>query len=217
MHLHHQLLLLDLDPGTGTRRIKDTTLMSYALGAAFFADLQLCGRMIPTGADAFAIQESVAVPSGALGLADSFCTGYRPMSEQRWVSRLGNRAGKLRWAALEELEALGAVTRERDVFLLIPWRTRWPETDGHAERTVQEHLRHWLATVQPADPPGPDDLLLSLLRCTKLHQVVWSEAELAHRTDLIEERTKRAPVGLVAKKASDAAKAAAAAAVAAGT
>lgn len=218
MWLHHQFLLLELDDERGTSAISDSILRQNAVLGAVVAELQLQERLVPVGADVFAIRAGQAPAAGSLGLAEGRLAGRRtPMTIKTCLSRLGGWSSKIRRAALAELIELGALREERDRLWILTWRTRYPEDDPAVERTVRERLGWWVANVRPEDPPAREDLLLSLLRVSKL--LPWSLKAPARGSveERVLERTNRAPIGKVVRDLTRETHAAIAAAAAAGT
>ena len=189
------LTALAIDDETGKNQGENRLLWNLSLCGALFAELQLQGRLVSTGADAFTIRTDVAPLTGTLGLAEQRLTGRRPRNTFQLLQRLASILTKLRWRSLEELVELGALRREADTLLRIPWRYRWPTEDGTAEQTVVEHLRHWVFTVDPSQPPAREDLLLSLLRVNGLYDSLLSEAEQRQHAQTLDDRTRRAPIG----------------------
>ncbi|CAN0461335.1 unnamed protein product, partial [Ectocarpus fasciculatus] len=138
----------------------------------------------------------------------------RPRKLQSCLSRL--RYATLRKALLAELVAAGALREEKERFLVLFHRRRWHPAPDSPEETIIEHLRNYTATVDEQEPPTRDDLMLSLLRATKLLEVVWQPEELEGLLRArIERRTDRAPIGRQVHQAVETALAAAVAAMAA--
>lgn len=208
--LPHQLLLLELDARTGKSVQKDGFAQIYGLAATFAAELQLRDRLVPVAAGKFAISGVGEPLTGALGLAEARLAGRRPLSFDKCVGRVGDRYTKLRRAVLDELVALGALRAEADRLWILTWRTRWPSGDPAVEQDLVAHLRTWLREVRPEDPPGREDLLLSVLRACKLLGSFLSDEEQKAQRERIVERTARAPIGVTVR---DLARAAAAAAM----
>lgn len=211
--LHHGFLLLVTDDHRGTPQVGSLSL-NYGLAGAYVAELQLRGRLVAEAADTFRLGSGPA-STGSLGSAEARLDGFSG-SLKRAIGRIGGwGANARRFAACEELAAMGALRREDDVFLLIRWRTRWPTADPEVESTLTEHLDRYLE----APPPGPptwEDLLVSLLRGSKALDHVWSPARLAALRPAIEERTRVAPIGRIVRTVVVEAEAAAAAAAASG-
>jgi len=214
--LLHDYLLLSLDDHSGKPDVVDGYAASAAIGAALWAELQLIGAVGAVSADRYLLGEAAEGLDGVLGVAVDRLRRDKPFKATWAISRLGHQ--RHRQLALEELVAGGVLREERDKLWIITWRRRWPTTDGSThEEDLRGRLRLWLQTVSQDTPPGREDLLLSLLRYTKLLGQLWSEGELARLRPLIEERTRRAPVGQLAKQVADSTRAAVTAATAAAT
>ena len=111
----------------------------------------------------------------------------------------------------------GALREQQDKLWIVPYRTRFPTGDGAVEQSVREHLHTWLAEVPVDAGPQREDLLLSLLRCTRILDSVWSESELETLRPQIDKRTEMSPIGKEVKRSADQTRAAVAASIAAGT
>lgn len=213
--LHHEFLLLALEDVRGTRLLGHYE-DKYGLAGALVAEMQLRDRLAPVAADVFALRQG-PLSSGALGLAEQRLEG-KQLSLKRTLRRVANvwlsDISAIRTAALEELVRAGVLTREADRFLIVTWRMRYPEVDSAVEGALRSRLRRHVQTVDDGDAPMRDDLLLSLLRGTKLLRTVWSEGELATVKPAIDARTRRAPIGRTVRRVAEDARAAAAAAAA---
>jgi hypothetical protein len=191
--LAHHFLLLDLVDNRGTPRT-DMARRWWGLTGALWGEMQLRERVMPVRADRFALVPG-PLSEGVLGYAES-CIQGRYAHSQAWrMQQIYPYAPRMRGMALEELAELGAIRKERDTVLLVPWRTRWPTADGTLEVELVAHLRHWLETVSPDEPPGREDLLLGLLRGTLILESVWAPDEIEQWKDKIHLRTQRAPLG----------------------
>lgn len=211
--LHHAFLLLVTDDHRGTPQIASMSL-GYGLAGAFVAELQLRDRLVPEAADTFRLRPGPP-STGSLGAAEARLDGFSG-SLRRAIGRLGGwGANARRFAACEELVAMGALRREDDVFLFVRWRSRWPTDDPSVESGLAEHLDRYLADPPPG-PPTWEDLLVSLLRGSKALPHVWGPARLAQLRPAIVERTKVAPIGRIVRIVVQEAEAAAAAAAASG-
>ena len=133
------------------------------------------------------------------------------------IARLSRFSRALRRSLAEELVELGALREQQDKLWIVPYRTRFPTGDGAVEQSVREHLRTWLAEVPVDAGPQREDLLLSLLRCTRILDSVWSESELETLRPQIDKRTEMSPIGKEVKRSADQTRAAVAASIAAGT
>ena len=191
--LPHQLLLLELDDETGRSLASDSLVQSCTLAGAVLAELQLRERLLPVEANRFALASGEPL-AGALGLAEGRLPA-RPRTLAELISHLGMKIKPVRMALLTELEEAGALRREDDRLWIVTWRTRWTEADPTLETTLVAHLRDWLDGMTEDVAPSREDLLLSLLRASKLLETVWRPEELEHLDTLIRERTERAPIG----------------------
>ena len=214
--MHHEVLLLDLHDRTGKRHV-GSYIAGFGLAAACVGELEHRGRLKVAGADRFGLAAGSG-SRGALGLAEAALgTEIRSLKKciavvtNQWFSSPINR---IRDAALRELCGAGFLEKRTDYFLIVPWRTRYPEGDGRAERALIDRLRTHLHAVDGNTPPLRDDMLLSVLRAMDLLGSVWSERELQQVRPAIEARTKRAPIGRLAWELARDAEAAAAAAAA---
>ena len=208
--LPHQYLLLELDDDSGLSLTSDGYERIYGLAGAVVAELQWRGVLVPARADRFVIREGAAELSGTLARGAAALAGRKPLPLQRCLSKVPAR--KLREAFLEELVEAGALSRERERYILLFRRTRWRAQPASPEATLIEHLREHVRTTPKHSPPGREDLLLSLLRGTRLLKAVWSPEELMHLKPAIDQCTDRAPIGRHVRKAVLNAHAAAAAA-----
>jgi len=212
--LPHQLLLLELDDETGKSLQKDSLLAHYGVCGAMIAELMWQDRLVPAAADRFVLRSTrPPPPCDSIRLAEERLSETRPYKLQACMGRL--RLRPLRRALLAELVDAGALRLEEQRFLVVFRRRRWHPTPDSPEQTYIEHLRAYIRTVEHSQPPGREDLMLSLLRATKLLAVVWTEAELEGLRAAIDARTERAPIGRKVHEAVVAARAAAAAAAAA--
>lgn len=212
LYLPHQMMLIELEDKFGQSQV-DSTWSTFLLAGALVGELQLQDRLVATGADSFAIRSEGQPLPGVLGMAEAKLKGSE-MSLQKAMSNLNGfwGIGQLRQALIDELIAMGAVRLETDVFIFIPWRWRYPTRDGLIEKKVIGALKDHVDTVKGSDPPGRADLLLSLIRAAGLLETLWTPSALKRKRNLINERTKRAPLGKAVKTAVEAAQAAAAAA-----
>ncbi|MEZ4322740.1 MAG: GPP34 family phosphoprotein [Myxococcota bacterium] len=210
--LHHEYLLFALQDVTGKSLVGGFEA-SYALAGALVAEMQVRDRLVAVKANVFGLRPGPFSP-GALGMAEGRLEGQQ-ISMKRCMGRITQHwfssIGPIRVAALSELVQVGALEPTQDTFLFIPWRMRYPEADPRFEDAARQRLRSHLETRGDGDAPEPDDLLLSLLRVTKLLGNVWSEAELERLKPAIDARTQRAPVGQIVKELVREAEAAAAA------
>lgn len=214
LSLPHALLLLEYDDVHGTSRLGQLS-RAYGLCGAVVAELQVLGRLRPVRANVFAITQQGEPLDGAFGLAEQQI-GARQLSLKKHLGRLGAwGASKLRAAFLDELVQAGHLRREQDKLLFVTWRVRYPEQDPTLERDLIAALRRYVDDVPADQPPGREDLLLSLLRGLRLLDAVWTEDELITRRERIDERTRLAPIGRDVRQVIRDAEAAAAAAGAA--
>ena len=212
--LAHQLLLLELDDSTGRSLQKDSLLAHYGINGAMIAELMWRQRLIPVAADRFALRPGRPPVGGALKLAEDRLSKSRPRKLQQSVARL--RYSAIRRALLAELVDAGALREEQERFLVLFRRSRWHPTPDSPEEPLIEHLRRYVADVDERTPPTREDLLLSLLRATKLLGTVWRAEDLdGPLRGQIDRRTELAPIGQQVHRAVQAARAAAAAAAAA--
>lgn len=196
--LAHHYLLLEVEEGRGTPRSGEPGIRWWGLAGALWGEMQLRGRVIAVKADRFALAQG-PISEGALGYAET-CIQGRAARGQAWrLRQIYTYAPRLRKMVLEELVELGALRKEKDTVLRIPWRTRWPAADGALEVELVDHMRTWLAGVSNEDPPDREDLLLGLLRGTGNLESLWTAAEISQLKPLIEERTARAPLGLLVR------------------
>jgi len=216
--IHHEFLLCALNDMHGTWSVKGFKA-SFALAGALVAEMQHRERLVAVKANTFALR-SGAMSTGALGMAEGRLEG-RQLSMKKTIAAVNtywfSGVGQIRVAALDELHRAGLVRKEQDTFLFIPWRLRYPEVDGEEEERIRARLRRHIATAGDGDAPGRDDLLLSILRTTKLLDGIWSEAELERLKPAIDERTRRAPIGVLIRDLARESEAAAAAAATAYT
>lgn len=192
--LAHHFLLLALDDGTGLERTGALALNWFAFSGALLGELQLQDRVVAVGADAWVLARREPAP-GVLGLAEARLRSQRPRTQRWCLARLYERATALRRVALEELVAGGALRREENRFLGMAVGVRWPTADGSVEVELVDHLRRWVDAVDPQSAPAREDLLIGLLRGAGLLDAVWSDEELAAVRAVIEERTRRVPLG----------------------
>lgn len=212
LSLPHQVTLIQLHDTHGTSHV-DSNWNTYLLAGAIIAELQLQDRLAVVRADCFALRAGPPL-SGLLGEAEAkLGTGQRSMAKTLGALVGFWGIGELRERLIDELVSVGAIKRETDHFLFIPYRWRYPTDDPSVEQSLIQALRHYLDTVQADAPPTRPDLLLSLLRAAKLLEHVWTAEELPSRLPRIHERTRRAPIGKVVKQCVEDAEAAAAAAV----
>ncbi|MFT4979591.1 MAG: hypothetical protein ACI8S6_005503 [Myxococcota bacterium] len=210
--LPHQLLLLELDDDTGSSLQRDSFRAHYGLSGAVIAELMWQERLIPIAADRFILKPGRPPADGALKLAEDRLSETRPRKMHACISRL--RITLLRRALLAELVTSGMLREEQERWLLVFRRRRWHPTPDSPEQTLIEHLRDHVAQADERTPPQREDLLLSLLRATKLLETVWSPDELLALRPQIDARTERAPIGRQVHQAIKTARAAAMAAAA---
>lgn len=212
--LPHQLLLLELDDHTGRTLQRDSLLAHYGISGAMIAELMWQQRLVPVAADQFVLRPGRPPVAGAAALAEARLSETRPRKLLQSITRL--RYSALRRELLSELVEAGALREEKERFLVLFTRRRWHPTPDSPEETLIEHLRRYVAEVTEQTPPTREDLLLSLLRATRLLETVWRPEELSEALRAqIEERTERAPIGQEVYRAVQAARAAAVAAAAA--
>lgn len=209
--LHHAFLLLAIDDARGVRSVAHAE-ESFTLAGAFVAEMQLRDRLVAVEADRFALPPGPLSP-GVLGQAEERLVD-RSLSLKQCLSRVAwvwfSSIAPLRRAALDELVAAGVLEQQDDRFLSIRWRSRWPERDPTVERALRAGLADHVRSVSPADPPGRQDLLLSLLRVAGLLPEVLAELATSH-AEVVQERTRLAPIGRTVHALIEEQKAAAAA------
>ena len=193
LSLPHQFLLLELDDDSGRSLLKHEYERNYGLAGAVVAELQWQGLLVPVQADRFVLRPEPLPLSGALAQGAAALTGRKPQALKKCISRIP--AKKIRTGFLEELVELGALSQEQERYLLIFRRTHWRSQPDSPEETLIEHLQHHVAVTPRHSPPSREDLLLSLLRGTKLLESVWSEEALEQTKDAIDQCTARAPIG----------------------
>ncbi|MCO4744823.1 MAG: GPP34 family phosphoprotein [Proteobacteria bacterium] len=207
--LAHEFLLLALDDHTGQSLCEDDFALHASISAAFVAEMQFSGRLVPVAANAFALVDDT-LSEGVLGRVEEGLIGQKPASFRKlmgWIRGWFQNRDLEGWLK-EDLVRQLVLREEQDTFLFIPYRRRHPADDMGPEIEIKANLRHHLAHVGPEAPPCRNDALLSLLRAAKLLDVVFSETEQVHYRETLLERTRRAPIGRDAKQAADEARAA---------
>ena len=191
LSLPHQFLLLELDDDSGLSL--SAMDRDYGLAGAVVAELQWQGLLVPAQAERFVLRRETSSLSGALAQGAAALKDHKPHPLKKCISLIP--AKKIRTGFLEELVAAGALSREQERFLLIFRRTRWRSQPGSPEATLIEHLQQHVKVTPLHSPPSREDLLLSLLRATKLLHAVWAEEALNREKDAIDQCTARAPIG----------------------
>ncbi|MCB9672389.1 MAG: GPP34 family phosphoprotein [Alphaproteobacteria bacterium] len=193
MHLGHELLLLHLDDASGVGRLWSYT-MAFAYSGAVLAEWLDDGSLVAVEADGFVLARRGSEVA-SLAAAEA-CMPEEPRPLRKLIAALygWNPVNRYR-PALEELEAAGCIAPVADRVLGIPWRTRWPEREGHVERALVDRLRRHVGNAGPAMPPHRDDALLSVLRSVRLLESVWQASELERLQPAIHARTRMAPIG----------------------
>ena len=194
----HLYLLLELDDDSGLSLLPHYFASLYGLAGAVVAELQWQGLLVPVQADRFVLRLGESSLSGALAQGASALKDRKPLSIQQCIARIP--ANKIRTGFLEELVALGALSHEQERFFLVFRRIRWRSEPDSPEATLIEHLQRHVTVTPRHSPPSREDLLISLLRGTKLLGAVWSEEALETEREAIEHCTDRAPIGRVVRR-----------------
>lgn len=195
LSLPHQVLLIELEDKFGLSNL-DWTWSRYLLAGAVVAELQILDRLVATQPNRLAIRADLPPLPGALGEGEAKLVGKERTIEGCITTLMGFwGTGALRLQFIDELIELGALRREADVFIFLPWRWRHPTKDGSVERKVIGALKDHVDHVKGNKPPGRLDLLLSLLRAAGLLDQIWTPSALERKRPTIDERTKRAPIG----------------------
>lgn len=207
--LAHDFYLLSLDDSTGSSLLEDDIMLKAAISAAWLGEMMFADRLIPTSANVFALAPGALSP-GILGRVEKGLVEAEPAPLQTHITTLWGwwtQNDLLGWIQ-DDLVARGVLRVEADKFWFITYNTRHPALDMTKELSTRQRLRQHLSTVRAEDPPCRDDALISLLRASKILDTVWTEAEQVVLQAQIEERTKRAPLGLEAKNSAEGTRAA---------
>ncbi|TNE85975.1 MAG: GPP34 family phosphoprotein [Deltaproteobacteria bacterium] len=202
--LAHEFLLLALDDQRGTSLAQDAFVLQGGVSAAFLAEMMFRDRLVPVQANKFQLAEG-PLSEGVLGEVEETLVGRKPGSLDKCMGWLrgffGNR--DLEGWLKADLVTRGVLDQTPDRFLFLTWRTRFPAVDMATENALIARLREHLATAGHDEPPCRDDALISILRASKMLGTVWSEDEVETLRPQLLERTRRAPIGKVAKTYGD--------------
>ena len=210
--LPHQLLLLEMDDFRGKSKISDSILRGFGLAGAVVAELVWQQRLIPAKANRFVLNPDRPPTDGVLAMAETRLSESKPRTLFQCINRM--KPNPMRKFLLNEMVEMGMLREENERLMIIIPRRRWYPGDNCPEESIVEHMRHYLEQAAHNTPPSREDLLLSLLRVTKLMGVIWEKEELADLQETIEQCTKRTPIGKDIHKAVQHAYAAMAAAAA---
>ena len=196
--LPQQFLLLELDDVSGLSLLWKDYERNYGLAGAVVAELQWQGLLVPVGADRFVLRPEASSLSGALAQGAAALKDRKPLSILGCISLVP--AEKIRTVFLEELVETGALSRKQERHFVIFRRTRWRSQPGSPKGTLIEHLQQHVTVTPRHSPPSREDLLLSLLRGTKLLRSVWAKEALEREKGAIDQCTARAPIGRAVRR-----------------
>jgi golgi phosphoprotein 3 len=182
--LLEEVVLLAIDPRSGSLRGDQQYSIPYALAGAVLFDLALAGR-IDTDVDAIEVVNPAPTGSPVQDeiLAD-LASRHEPMSVRGWVEQTFRERTDLEGRALDQLAARGLIRLETVRRLWVIEVQRFPLVDGKPQQLVKDRLAQ--AILTDGIPPTRDIMLVSLAAACGLLSLVLTPEQQEARTERIE-------------------------------
>lgn len=182
--LLEEVVLLTIDPRSGSLRGDQQYSIPYALAGAVLFDLALAGR-VDTDVDSIEVVNSAPTGNAIQDeVLAELATHHEPVSVRSWVEETFRMRTDLEGRALDLLADRGLIRLETVRRLWVIEVQRFPLVDGRPQQLVKDRLAQ--AILSDDIPPTRDIMLVSLASACGLLSLVLTPAQQEERAERVE-------------------------------